>query len=167
MNDFFETVKKVLIPMFYKEDQLGRSLRKTNVEFKKQLYNGILDLAKKADENKLKNQDIREKIKEISEKSGVSIGQAQKTINVYLKYYCILTKKPAKIIKELDCPLDSKIMTKFESRKLGLVKIPLKAMNDFDNYVAWQNRLKEEGMGISLKVDIETYDKERIKQFFS
>jgi hypothetical protein len=166
-QDFFEIVKQVLIPMFYKEDQLGRSLRENNKRFKVELSNAILQLARLADEKRLKNKDIRTTIKEVSRKSGVSIGQAQKTINVYLKYYCILTKKPIEIIKELDCPLDSMIMTKFKSKALNLKKASLKGMTDFDTYIAWQNHLEQVGNGLRLKADIETYDKERLKQFFS
>ena len=167
IEDFFEIVKQVLIPIFYKEDQLGRSLRENNKKFKIELSNSILELAKLSDENRLKNKDIRTKIKEVSKKSGVSIGQAQKTINVYLKYYCILTKKPIETIEELDCPLDSMIMSKFKSKILNLKKVSLKKMNDFNTYVAWQNRLEQAGNGLRLGVDIETYDKERLKQFFS
>ena len=47
MEDYFEIVRQVLIPMFYKEAQLGRSLRVDNQELKKQVFNSCLELAKK------------------------------------------------------------------------------------------------------------------------
>jgi len=165
MIDFFETIRQVLIAMFYKESQLGRSIRQKNFDFNKNLFEACIELSQKADNLTLTNNDIREKIKDISNKTGVSIGQAQKVINVYLKYYCILTKKPTSIIKELDCPLDSQIMSRFKRK--DLMKFSLKDMKNFDDYVAWQNRLKEIGKGIRLKPDIEIYDKKRIKLFLS
>ena len=165
MGDFFEIVRQVLIPMFYKETQLGRSIRKNNLEFKKKLFEETLELADKADKGTLKNEDIRKKIMEISSTTGVSVGQAQKVINVFLKYYCILTQKPDSIIEELDCPLDSQIMSRFKTK--GLKRTSLRKMNKIKDYIAWQNHLKITGKGIRLRPDIQTYDKERLQIFFS
>lgn len=163
MDDFFEIVKQVLIPMFYKETQLGRSLREDNPEMRKQVFSSCLELANKADNGTLRNEDIRNKIAEISKNAKCSIGQSQKIINVYLKYYCILTKKPPEIIRELDCPLDSQIMSKYQIS--GLWKYSLREMTDISRYVAWQKRLEFIGNGIRLSPDIKTYDKQRIKLF--
>jgi len=165
MKEIFKTIKQVLVPMFYKEAQLGRSLRKRNKIFNVESFKSIMYLVSKADNNTLKNIDIREKIKEVSKKAGVSIGQSQKVINVYLKYYCILTKKLTKIIKELDSPLDNQIMSKFKGANLR--KVNLKDLNDFNNYIAWQDHLEKEGNGFRIKPDIDTYDKKRIKLFLS
>lgn len=164
MEDYFETVRQVLIPMFFKEAQLGRSLREDNPEMKKQVFNSCLELANKADNGTLRNEDIRNKIVEVSKNAKCSIGQTQKIINVYLKYYCILTKKPPEIIKELDCPLDSQIMSKY--RTSGLWKYSLRELTDFSRYIAWQKRLEFIGNGIRLSPDIKTYDIERIRLFF-
>jgi hypothetical protein len=163
MVDFFDVARQVMIPMFYKETQLGRSLRNPNSELRKQLFDSILELANKADNGTLRNEVISRRIVEISNKWKVSIGQTQKLVNVYLKYYCILTKKPMETIEELDCPLDSRIMSKFQTRSLK--RTSLKAMSEVDDYVSWQNLLKEKGNGIRLTPDIETYDKERIELF--
>lgn len=165
MKYFFDTARQVLIPMFYKEAQLGRSLREKNPKFKKKLFEDSLELADKADKGTLKNEDIRKKIVTISSTTNVSIGQAQKVINVFLKYYCILTQKPENIIKELDCPLDSKTMSRFKTKVLK--RTSLKKMNNIDDYRAWQNHLKKIGKGIRLKPDIEAYDRERIRLFLS
>jgi len=61
MEDYFEIVRQVLIPMFYKEAQLGRSLRVDNQELKKQVFNSCIELANKADNGTLGNADIRKK----------------------------------------------------------------------------------------------------------
>jgi hypothetical protein len=162
--EFFEILRQVMIPMFYKETQLDRSLRDNNQEFKKQVFSSCIELANKADSGTLKNEDIRNKIAEISDKAKVSVGQTQKILNVYLKYYCVLTKKPMEIIKELDCPLDSQIMEKYKTT--GLWKYALKELTDFSRYVAWQKRLEFMGNGVRLRPDIKTYDKNRIERFF-
>jgi len=163
MTDFFEVMRQVLVPMFCKETQLGRSLRSNKLAFNKQLLNSIMELANKADDLTLRNEDIRARIRQISKDNEVSIGQAQKVINVYLKYYCILRQKPEEVLKELDCPLDSQIMTKFKTK--GVRRTSLKNMTEFSNYVAWQEHLEREGNGIRLKPDIETYDMGRINSF--
>jgi len=166
MEDYFEIVRQVLIPMFFKEAQLGRSLGKgkDNPEMKKQVFNSCIELANRADNGTLRNEDIRNRIAEISKTAKCSIGQTQKIVNVYLKYYCILTKKPPEIIKELDCPLDSQIMSKYQTS--GLWKSSLREMTDLSQYVAWQKRLEFIGNGIRLSPDIKTYDAQRIKLFF-
>jgi hypothetical protein len=167
MEDYFEIVRQVLIPMFFKEAMLGRSLGKgkDNPEMKKQVFNSCIELANKADNGTLRNEDVRNKIAEISRNAKCSIGQTQKIINVYLKYYCILTKKPSEIIKELDCPLDSQIMSKYQKNS-GLWKYSLREMTDIDQYIAWQKHLEFIGNGIRLSPDIKTYDAQRIKRFF-
>lgn len=165
MKTFLGIVKQVLVAIFYKEAQLGRSLGKNNHVFKRELLKAIVKLSKKVDTSALKNADIRNSIKKVSARSGVSLGQAQKVINVYLKYYCILSGKPPSVIRELDCPLDGKILSRYTTK--GLRKISLRAMRDFDNYVAWQDHLKVIGNGVRLWPDIQTYDKKRIESFLT
>jgi hypothetical protein len=156
-NKVMEMVRQVLVPMFYKESQIGRSLNRGKRKFKKALFDSIAKLRKKADNGTLRNVDIRREIKKLSQKTKKSIGQSQKVINVYLKYYCVLTGKPLKIIRELDCPLDSRILSKFESRKLRL-----KSLEDFKVYKKIQKNIEKEGKGIRLMPDIKIYDERRI-----
>jgi hypothetical protein len=73
MEDYFEIVRQVLIPMFYKEAQLDRSLRANNQEFKKQVVSSCIELANKADNLTLRNEDIRNKIVEISKNAKTTI----------------------------------------------------------------------------------------------
>ena len=50
MEDYFEIVRQVLIPVLYKETMLGRSLRVENPKFKKEVFDSCLELAR-ASEN--------------------------------------------------------------------------------------------------------------------
>jgi hypothetical protein len=169
MLDLYESVKQVMVAAFYKEAQLDRSLigveESIQLKFRKELFQAIMELVEKTDNNTLKNGDIRNKIKLISEKTGCSIGQSQKVVNVYLKCYCLLTKKNQKIIEELDCPLDGQVMSKYKGN--ALKRTSLKNMRDFGSYLAWQEYLKKVGNGVRIRPDIETYDKIRIKRFLS
>jgi len=120
-----EDVKNILVATFYKETQLGRSISSSNKDFKKvinkefkrDLLNSVIKLRNLVDKGTIRNLDIRDEIKSLSEKTGVSIGQSQKVINVYLKFYCLFLDKPLEIIKELDCPLDSTTMERKQKMK--------------------------------------------------
>lgn len=182
-----EIVKQVMIPAFYNESQIGRSVRKKGKAFKKVLFDTIMGLLSKVDDDILRNQDIREGIKYVAQKTGVSAGQSQKVINVYLKYYCILHGNK-RLIKELDCPLDSVIMklvwskmteeeitaleTALDLKKRGLslnsvlfFEITRLVNMWYGLYEIIQTKLEEIGDGYRLKPDLETYDKQRIDAF--
>jgi len=169
-RDAFEVVRKVLIPMFYKETQLARSFRNISndekQEFKKELFTTILNLADKVDANSLQNSHIREAIKTLSDNTSGTVGQAQKVINVYLKYYAILTGKQIALLRELDCPLDSKVMSRYE-RQLGLRRMSLLKMDDFHTYETWQNGLEKTGRGLRISPDLQTYDPDRIRGYLN
>jgi hypothetical protein len=178
--DYIEIAKQVLVPMFYKESQLGRSVRENDaaskVNFKRELFNSILELVRKVDRGTLTNSDIREKIRKLANGTGVAVGQAQKVVNVYMKYYCLLKEKK-NLWEELDCPIDSGIAKAVWENlspedKEGLKKqyrlpqegIPLRFF--FFNITKLQNithpiyeflqvQLEKMGNGIRLKPDIE------------
>jgi len=103
----------------------------------------------------LKNEDIRNSIKKLAEVSNVSVGASQKAVNVYLKFYCIISNKPKEILTELDCPIDSKVQ-----KRNSLKKIPLKDIN-FEDYVEMQNILKDK-YDLRILADIEAYDEEKV-----
>lgn len=147
--------KLVLIAAFDKESQLGRSfgIKKRPKNFRHLLIKAILRLINKIDNNSIKNSDIRAEIYQLKEKTGCSIGQSQKVINVYLKFYCLWFDKPIEIIKELDCPLDSTTMGKQDS---------MRGLNDEKEYKDYQESFMKEGIRI-LK-DIE-YDENRIIKY--
>jgi hypothetical protein len=192
MDEYKEVVKQVLVPMFYKESQVSRSMRKSDnpsrANFNKQLFDSIQRLTRKVDDNTLTNGSIREEIKNLSSETNTTIGQAQKVINVYMKYYCIIEEKQA-LLKELDCPVDSGIVrTIWENlstedkdeletlyKPLRQAGIPLRFIYfqeltplnkmDFTTYEYLQMQLERMGNGIRLHPDIEVYDKARISKF--
>jgi len=75
---------KLLIIEYNKASQLDRSFSKTKLsvqkkyEFRKTLLNYCLELMEKADKGTLKNKDIRQKIKSLSniDPKNISYGQA-------------------------------------------------------------------------------------------
>ena len=154
-----ENFKDILVASFYKETQVNRSIHSSIRDgkiidvnkYKNFLLNSIRRLRKLVDDFSIKNSDIRREIKELAEKTGVSIGQSQKVINVYLKVYCLLKDSSLEIIKELDCPLDSTTMEKKQKMKNVLT---------MEDYINWQNKF-ERDFGIRLLRDNE-YDSNRM-----
>jgi len=147
----------VLVPMFDKESQLGRSFGKKGrpSNFNRELFNLLQILRKKVDNNTIRNNTIRNSIKRLSKKTGASIGQSQKVINVYLKVYCFIKNKPNKIIKELDCPLDSTTM-KGEKTMRGL--------GNFKEYEYFQKTFENRNNGIRILEDMK-YDRKRLERY--
>jgi|TARA_Y100000310_G_C20169256_1_gene572839 hypothetical protein len=158
-----ENFKDIIVASFYKETQVNRSIHSSKRDgkeidvdkYKKLLLESIRRLRKLADNCSIKNYNIREEIKELSEKTGVSIGQSQKVINVYLKFYCLLKDCPLEVIKELDCPLDSTTMDKKQKMKNVLT---------MEDYINWQDKFEKE-FGIRLLRDNE-YDLNRMNISF-
>jgi hypothetical protein len=158
-----ENFKDIIVASFYKETQVNRSIHSSKRDgkeidvdkYKRLLLNSIRKLRKLADNFSIKNSDIRKEIEKLSKETGVSIGQSQKVINVYLKFYCLIKDCPLKIIQELDCPLDSTTMDKKQKMKNVLT------MKD---YINWQNKF-EKDFGIRLLRDNE-YDLNRMSISF-
>lgn len=161
MKDY---AKDILVASFINESQVGRSISSSKrdgqndvdkKDFNQNLLKSIKELRKLVDNRTIKTTDIRNEIKSLSNKTGASIGQSQKVINVYLKYYCLLLDKPLNIIKELDCPLDSITMEN---------KQQMKNIISMKEYVEWQRKF-EENYGVRLFRD-EEYDLNRLKNTF-
>ncbi len=158
-----ENFMDIIVASFYKETQVNRSIhssirdgRSIDVDkYKRLLLYSIRGLRKLVDNLTIKNSDIRKEIKKLSEETGVSIGQSQKVVNVYLKFYCLLKNCKVEIIKELDCPLDSTTMEK---------KQKMKNVLSMDEYIDWQNKFEKE-FGIRLLRDNE-YDLNRMDVSF-
>ena len=158
-----ENFKDIIVASLYKETQVNRSIHSSkrdgkNIDvdkYKKLLLDAIRRLRKLVDNCSLRNSEIRREIFDLSEKTGASIGQTQKVINVYLKFYCLLKDCPLNIIRELDCPLDSTTMDKKQKRKNVLTK---------EDYLFWQNKFEKE-FEIRLLRDNE-YDLNRISVSF-
>lgn len=151
---------QLFIIEFNRASQLDRSISKNSNEpksgFRKALVKTCLALIKEMDDKTLSNVKIRKGIKNLSEKYGVSYGQAQKVINVCLKQYMFLTQK-YEFATELDCPLDSTTMKgcHISHNKMCSVK-----EDDYKNY---QN-LFEKQFALKVLKD-EEYDKHRINNY--
>jgi len=151
---------QLFIIEFNRASQLDRSISKKSNEpksgFRKALVKTCLALIKEMDDKTLSNVKIRKGIKNLSEKYGVSYGQAQKVINVCLKQYMFLTQK-YEFATELDCPLDSTTMKgcRISHNKMCSVK-----EDDYKNY---QN-LFEKQFALKVLKD-EEYDKQRINNY--
>ena len=149
--------KDVLIPELAKASQVGRSLcfdLENKKKFNKILMESIQRLRKLVDRKKITNNKIRREILNISGKTGASIGQAQKTVNVYLKVYCMIREESDDIMRELDCPLDSTIMKG---------KPTMRGLKNVEEYIEWQKKF--EGGGKARILGDLKYDFKRLKEF--
>jgi hypothetical protein len=153
------SAKDILVASFYKETQVGRSIgdsKRKRLHFSRELLMSIGRLRRLVDNGKITNTDIRNEIRKLSEKARVSVGQSQKVINVYLKFYCLFLDKPEKMLKELDCPLDSTTMGK---------KQRMRYIRTMDEYIEWQEGfLTKDNFNIRLLND-RKYDGNRINLF--
>jgi len=135
---FIKNSKLSLLAVLCNATQIWRrSIPKEKQEvFKENLSKIILNLLIKIDSNTLKNKDIRMAIKELSSKSGLSIGVSQKPINVYLKFYCAILNK-IDLLNELDCPIDSIVKKKQNLKNIALKNLDLK------DYIEMQEILRK------------------------
>jgi len=117
----------------------------------------VEELTEKVDNNTIKNKDIRTAILRLTELSKVSIGASQKGINVYLKYYCLISKKSDTILTELDCPIDSFIENACKLKKISLKKL------DFEDYKEMQIKLEKQ-YAMRIIADIEEWDKRKLEK---
>lgn len=108
----------------------------------------ITRLLDKVDDNSLTNRDIRREILKLSDKTKCSVGLAQKGINVVLKYYCFAIKANPKLLKELDCPIDNRIMRYFY--KAGCYRPEYRLLKlSWKNYMFLQDVIeRKEGLRI-------------------
>ena len=87
-----------------REDKYNRYIQRTFKKFE--------ELCIKFEKGSLKNEDVRSAIAAIrSNVVDISFGQAQKGLNVLLKYEFFLFRDESALGRELDCPLDGKIQT--------------------------------------------------------
>ena len=128
-----------------------RTVDSKDKEFKIKLEKIITKLRKQVNLGSIKNSDIRNAIKELSSATGYSVGASQKPINVYLKFYAVLSCRK-KILRELDCPIDSYVI-----KENGLKRISLKKL-DFKDYEEMQNTLYKKYNGTRILADILSWD---------
>lgn len=93
-------------------------------DFKVRVFKELETLTNKMDTGTLTEKDILDSIDNLSNEFRISFGQAQKPINVILKYHFYLTRSnDKKIEKILHCPIDSLILKKLNIRGISLTKI--------------------------------------------
>ena len=104
---------------------VGKSIKKGKSvkDFKVQVFKQVEKLIDKMDKNKLTEDDIISSIESLVNEFGVSFGQAQKPINVILKYHFYLANNNDNMKKVLHCPIDSIILKKLGKKGLSLTKI--------------------------------------------
>lgn len=152
-----DKVKLALLTVFCNATQIYRRTIPKNKKdaYKKKVKEVIISLIEKIDNNSIQNKNIRQAIQELSDNVGISIGASQKAVNVYLKVYCIVSNKDDKMLRELDCPIDSKVI-----KKNKLKKISLKVMN-LEDYEEMQRQLQQ-SYGIKILADIKAWDSEKV-----
>ncbi len=105
---------------------VGKSLQgnKSVKDFKIKVFGKLDMLTERMDNVMLTEDDIVDSINNLSEEFQISYGQAQKPINVILKYHFYLTKNSDNNIKKmLHCPIDSLILRRLDRRGIFLTKI--------------------------------------------
>ena len=122
--------QKSVYLILFNTTMISRSLGKTFdsrdrlKKFKGRVFKEIERLTDEIDKGVLVETNIVNSISKLSHEFNISFGQAQKPINVILKYHYYLSKiLNNNIERALHCPLDSKIMKKIGVRGLSLAKM--------------------------------------------
>lgn len=102
--------------------------------FRALVFTEIEHLCSRMQYESLQTSDIRKSIEHVSSASGISFGQAQKAINILMKYHYFLHDAVSGAGAELDCPLDNVVL-----RELG-ERISLSKM-DRQRYVEIQEKI--------------------------
>ena len=121
--------------------------------YKVKLKEIILSIKKKIDNSSITNKDIKNSIIELREFCG-SVGASQKAINVYLKFYSVISNKEDSVLKELDCPIDSFVIKKNKLKKISLSNLNL------EDYEEMQNKLQQK-YGMKILADIDAWDSKK------
>jgi len=119
---------------------VGKNIKrnKSLKDFKVRVFKELEILTSKMDTRILTEENIIDSINNLRNEFGISFGQAQKPINVILKYHFYLTKSNEDHIKKmLHCPIDSVILKKLGKSGISLTKIKkekyLEIQKDIEN----------------------------------
>jgi len=128
-------------------------------EFKIRVVKESEILIDKMEKCKLLENDIIVSIDKFCDEFNISFGQAQKAINVLLKYHYYLYEKyltnHSKIKSVLHCPLDSKILEELHIRNKPLTRIDKKEYIDIQNEI--HDKMYSKGLH-RIDFDREVYD---------
>lgn len=122
---------------------VGKSLKgnesKSIRDFKIRVFEKLNRLTDLMNTDRLTEDNILDSIEELCDEFQISFGQAQKPINVILKYHFYLTKsEDADIKKILHCPIDSVILKTLNRRGIPLTRIDKEEYREIQQEI--QNR---------------------------
>ena len=119
-----KTYQKSIYFILFNATMISRSVgktikgRKDMKYFKLRLFKKLDNLTTLMDNKKLTENNILKAIENLANEFRISFGQAQKAINVILKYHFYLTNnKNIQVKNALYCPLDSIILKALKKRK--------------------------------------------------
>jgi len=134
---------------------VGKNIKGTLKDFKVRVFEELEKLISKMDEGTLTERDIIDSIDNLTREFGISFGQAQKPINVILKYHFYLTKKNDDRLKgTLHCPIDSFILRKLGKKGISLTKI------DKEEYLKIQEEIKNRS---PARITFDTWDEQHLR----
>ena len=151
-----DLIKSSLLTVLCNATQIYRRTitHKQKKRYQHKLKQIITKLTKKIDNESITNKDIRNSIIDLSRFCD-SIGASQKAINVYLKFYSVMSDKKDPILKELDCPIDSFVIKENKLDKILLNKLNLQ------NYEQMQDKLKQKYRGMKILADVKAWDSKK------
>lgn len=120
---------------------VGKSLKgnKSIKDFKIRVFEKLNKLTDLMNTGRLTEDNILYSIKELCDEFQISFGQAQKPINVILKYHFYLTKSKDEDIKKiLHCPIDSVVLKALNKRGIYLTRIDKEKYQEIQQEI--QNR---------------------------
>jgi len=139
---------------------VGKTLRAKNGvrRFKIDVFKKLNRLTDLMNTGKLTEDDILGSIKALCDEFRISFGQAQKPINVILKYHFYLTRrKDHKTKKVLHCPIDSVVLKELKKSGIPLTKI------DEEKYQELQNEIEKQ---FSTKIEFDNkWDKQHLEKW--
>ena len=139
---------------------VGKTLRAKNGvrRFKIDVFKKLNRLTDLMNTGKLTEDDILGSIKALCDEFRISFGQAQKPINVILKYHFYLTRsKGHKAKRVLHCPIDSVVLKELKKGGLPLTKI------DEAKYQELQNEIEKQ---FPTKIEFDNkWDKQHLEKW--
>jgi hypothetical protein len=139
---------------------VGKTLKATGRAevrcFKIRVFQEVESLIAEMDAGTLAESAIVASIEALSNEFGISVGQAQKAINVILKYHFYLTRPDDQSMRQvLHCPIDSIVQKRLRKRVIPLTRIGM------SEYVALQNQIQSRS---TCRLDFDTvWDEEHLR----
>ncbi len=131
-------------------------------DFKVRIFEEIEILTDKMDHGVLTEHEIIDSIDRITNEFGLIFGQAQKAINVILKFHFYLTNRNEQMKRVLHCPIDSIILESVRKNGLHTIKSGTRLTEvDKETYLAIQGALKR-NTGCAIEFDTQ-WDEQHLR----